>query len=352
MAAPPGWEPIGKDAASPPGWEPAKPEAAGPSKQAGLDWGALPTTGDVIKHGGGAILDTMGLGRAGARTSKGVVLNPQGVDEHLASLGVTVPAYYAMRGGPGGRVALGGAQGAAAGHDRGEDASGIAMSAGIDAATAGLFEAGGAVVRKGLGKLAKPARDAVTETTKRATEATAENATRARGFDYATRAPQEALDAIRQRIPAGAKISVPSIMGKGEVRITPDEAMRRVSKLEGADYQQAVAEISNAFNLLDKGAKGAARLGSDWYRRVSPERFTPKTAVPEAVPPASRGARSADVAERMAGKAQPAATAAEEDPVEHSGGMPRGFPTMGILPWLGRHIGIPGVHLPVGGGGH
>lgn len=330
--------------AIPPPPDAAAPKASGdPAVQRGLDWGALPTTGDVMTHGGGAILDTMGLGRGTARTPKGVVLNPQSMDEHLASLAVTIPAYYAMPGGALGRVALGAAQGGAAGQDRGESAGQMATSAGISAATAGLLEGLGALVRGaprvGLGARAKPVEDAAKEMTRRTS-----------AFDAAAESPKAMYAELAARLPKGPKLMVPTLSSKP---MTAKDAVEKLSTLKGEDWIQARAEIAKEFNRLDIGkymttptggflkVPRASQAGGRFARNVPRERFDPpQVAVPDA---AKRAAKALKVAEG----AQPAATAAAEDPEE---GLPRGFPLMGLIPYLKNMI--PGVHVPLPGGGH
>src|SRR5207247_1840544 len=95
-----------------------------------------------------------------------------------------------------------------------------------------------------------------------------------RTFEWATRAPTEALTALRARLPAGQWMNVPSISG---AKMTADEAIDELKRLTGNEYRQARDEIASELSRLDKqrvtGPKPVA--GTVFKQRTSPERFTP-----------------------------------------------------------------------------
>jgi hypothetical protein len=195
----------------------------------------------------GGIADTLGLTtRAGARTPVDVLTKPEGTLEHLARAAIAAPVIYAGGAGAG---AIAGAAGVPAGVAAAAPVVGRMLAAGgigagesglkgdsavygflLDAIVAGLTEGTisgvSAVPKVGLKALGAPAR----------------------GFEWATKAPAKVLEAIKARLPSGDWLHVPSISKKP---LPVDQAVKKLSDLQGLKYQQAREEIANEMNRLD-----------------------------------------------------------------------------------------------------
>lgn len=109
----------------------------------------------------------------------------------------------------------------------------------------------------------------------------------ARAFKWATNAPVEAWEALKARLPGGKWLNVPSLSSS---LLTAEEAVKKLAKLTGKDYQLAREEIASEFTRLDAqrmtGPKPFA--GKVFKGRTSPERFEPSTL--SSVAEAARGA--------------------------------------------------------------
>jgi hypothetical protein len=104
-------------------------------------------------------------------------------------------------------------------------------------------------------------------------------------FDWATKAPLAAYNAIKDRVPPGKWMFVPSINPKAP--ISPLEAAEGLAKLEKLDYEVARKEIVQELNRLDMQRVGLPGLqakgprpyaGSAFETRTSKERFKPSGA--------------------------------------------------------------------------
>lgn len=206
----------------------------------------------------------------------------------ILSPGVGMPA----------RIGLQGAAGAIKSAAKGENPLWGGL---LDAATAGATEGA-------LGLASKVKLPGVPSLSDLAEKVTG----RKEAFKYATEAPGKALDALRDRLPKGKWLWVPTINEKA--KITVDEAVKSLKGLEGLEYQAARKEIINEMNALDIRKGGLPELGrksrptyagQGFDVRTSPERFQPPpgstlerfaegVAVPFLESPATRGL--ADVA--------------------------------------------------------
>jgi hypothetical protein len=226
---------------------------------------------------GGALADTFGVsgrpgaapltGTPGTKTPLGVILKPEGALEHAASMAVQAPLVAAggalagaARVAPAvGRIAASGAFGGAQAAAEGR-AVGWGML--VDAAVAGLTEGAGTIVTK----LPKVGLEALAEGLRTSRSA----------FEWATKAPGVAWEALKARFP-NAKVIIPSL--DPAKKITLEEAVERLAKLEGAAYQQARSEIVHWMNKLDlqKMMGGPPpRAGHLFRERTSKERFAPR----------------------------------------------------------------------------
>lgn len=203
-----------------------------------------------------------------------MTLNPQGLGEHLASLGITIPATMLTGGAAAGvgipaalaRVAASAGLGALGAANRGDS---MTVGAVMDGAIAALTEGVGkfATVAKvpflgwkgSLSDIAKPIA----------------------GFEYARQAVLDALDLVRSRLPK-IKFEIP-VFGKG--KLTPDEAAKLVSEAKGSDYWLGVSQLADALKkseaaqLLMTGRPKTLGMnaGQIFRRGVKPERFEPPT---------------------------------------------------------------------------
>lgn len=226
----------------------------------------------------GGVLDTLGMtdrpgavpltGNAQTKTPLGVVLKPEGIAEGaireavLAPLTAkSLPARLAITAG------LGGAEQLASG--KGLEAAGYGAL--LDAIVAGTMEGAMGAGRLAAGAVGTGARKLAREYLDGQDAAAAAK----RGFEWATKAPSEALDALRARFP-GAKVFIPSIDPKA--KITLDEAVQSLSQMTGNAYKQARAEIAYWMNTLDKQKVPKPKAGQVFKASTSPERFTPPAA--------------------------------------------------------------------------
>lgn len=146
------------------------------------------------------------------------------------------------------------------------------MTAGKTATVAGLWEAAFGIAPKlGISKIGVPSLESLGK--------------RVQAFAYATRAPMEAYEAIKDRVPKGKWMFVPTINPKQA--ITAKEAAEGLAKLERLDYEAARKEIKAELDRLDvwraglpgrpgKGPRPYA--GSKFETITTPERFTPSDA--------------------------------------------------------------------------
>lgn len=229
--------------------------SAPPTKQVGE------STGEILT---GAVADTFSASdRPGAKTSLQVLTQPEGVGEHLIQAAVTAPTIALGGAGAGaiapqalkaaapvaGRIATAAGLGAADAAAQGGDPT---VGAVLDAAVAGVLEGGAGLAGKGLAKVGKAAR----------------------AFDWATVAPQRALDALRSRLPTGKWLNVPSL---ASAKLTVEEAVEALSKKTGAQYQQARAELASEISRLDvQRVTGPKPLAGQVFKmRTAEERFEP-----------------------------------------------------------------------------
>lgn len=208
----------------------------------------------------GAVLDTLGLtdrpgavpltGRPGVKTPLGVVLNPEGVAEHLTQAAVVTPAIALGGAGLGalaesipaianvarfapaaGRIATSGAVGGGEAAAQGRD---VTMGTMLDAVVAGLSEGAAAALRfapkVGVENVAEPLRAA------------------RRGLQWATEAPEKALDIIADRLPKGRWLNVPSLSDKA---MTVKEAVKKLAQQTEETYRIARQEIASEMTRLD-----------------------------------------------------------------------------------------------------
>ena len=201
-----------------------------PQEEEGVSWS------DVGKHGLGAIADTLGFGRKGARTTAGVILDPKTTGEKWASaaaLSLPIARTGALVGtagrglsGVAGRLAAEGALGGAKGAYQGEGA----------ARGAALGVLAGAVPEVGLGvasKLAQGGRSVY-------------DAWRRARAGVPPAPPTEAASKVIADIDRGLtrplssiRIHVPSLGGMTTVM----DAARRMDELSGAAYTRTRNEI-------------------------------------------------------------------------------------------------------------
>jgi hypothetical protein len=189
------------------------------------------------------------------RTALDVMLNPQGVPEHLLS----IPASAALFGG-GAKLAQMGAQAAnlPAWVQRAAPAIGrIATGTGESAAAAAVRgESPGKIAAEaGKGGLATT----VTEGLLSGLDPKGTLRAGRRAFEEAKDLPGQALDLLRGRLKTRSlfgggvtlpsQISVPSIQ---RAKMTVQEAVDKLATLRGPAYQQALKEIEQGMNALDK----------------------------------------------------------------------------------------------------
>lgn len=262
------------------------------------------SSGEILT---GALADTFSMGRPGAKTTAQVLTQPEGVGEHLIQAAVTAPLIAAGGGAAAagakaapavvralapaaGRIATGAGISAA----KGEDAWGVLM----DAAAAGVSEAGLAAV----GKLASPLAKAA-----------------------------ETLDAIRAKINRGPDGPVNVLLLKtfvDRVRMAPDEVARSAA-LKNAVEQ--LNDMSAGIGNLFRTAVVNARVHLPFFRGVS-------AGVPLPASQAAKGVKAA--AGSNVGRAL-ADTAATEDVAP---GLPAGV--VGGAYGLQHMLGRAGSILP------
>ena len=104
-----------------------------------------------------------------------------------------------------------------------------------------------------------------------------------RAFEWATKAPRKAIDMVASRLPKTPVLNIPSMSAKP---MTVDDAVAKLAKMTGAEYQIARAELASELSRLDiqkfiptasgqfvKGPGPSA--GSVFKKFTSPERFEP-----------------------------------------------------------------------------
>jgi hypothetical protein len=96
----------------------------------------------------------------------------------------------------------------------------------------------------------------------------------ARGFEWATKAPEKALDLLSSRLPPGRWLNVPSLSGQP---MTAQEAVKALSKTEGLAYRQARAEIAHEMSRLDAQRVTGPRplAGPIFKEATAKQRFPP-----------------------------------------------------------------------------
>jgi len=227
----------------------------------------------------GGILDTMGATqRPGARTPIDVLARPEGLLERGAQAAVAAPAIYlagaggAAMGLPAvaGRIAASAGLGAGQSAARGESAAGVAWDGVLDglvaAGTEGLISgmASGAKLawpfklNIGLGALGAPAR----------------------AYQWALKAPEQALEFIRSRVPTGARVlNVPAL---GAKPLSPDGAVKALMDpaLPDKTYRMARAELASELTKWDAQlSAGGPRpsAGAVFKEFTAKKRFPPST---------------------------------------------------------------------------
>lgn len=96
------------------------------------------------------------------------------------------------------------------------------------------------------------------------------------GFERGGERIREAFDAVKDRLPPGKWMSVPTL-GKGKV--TAEQAVDGLLRQRGKDYEQTLGEIVSEFNRLDiqhgvRGFRGPAPYaGAAFKTRAPAERF-------------------------------------------------------------------------------
>lgn len=257
----------------------------------------------------GGVLDTMGVtDRKGARTATDTILRPQGVGELMTREAVLAPVSL---GSLPARVAVQGGLGALERLTAGKGLEDAGYGALIDATVAGLTEGVLGAVGAGARKLAKPLLES------RAANKAAQSA-----FEWATEAPQVALDALAKRFP-GAKMLIPSL--DETKKLTFQEAIDRLTKVkggvEGDAYKQARAEIADWMKRLDKQVTPKPDAGAVFLERTEPKRFTPPPSIKGTV--AQRSASQvSDIAD--SGVTRSAADTLATTPADEQTGIPIG----------------------------
>lgn len=142
-------------------------------------------------------------------------------------------------------------------------------TAGTAATTAGLWEAAFGVAPKlGASKFGIPSLEALSK--------------RVGAFKYATEAPMKAYEAIKDRVPKGKWMFVPTINPKQA--ITAKEAAETLGTLTGLEYEVARKEIKAELDRLDiwrgglpdrPGRGPRPYAGSSFETRTSDKRFEP-----------------------------------------------------------------------------
>lgn len=166
-----------------------------------------------------------------------------------AAAAVGVPAVA-------GRIAASGALGAAQSLARGEGLGEMGWHGLLDAIVAGVTEGAVSAIARPGGRLLGKAGAA------------------SRAFDWATKAPGEALEAIRARLPAGKWLNVPSL---SSAKLTVQEAVDKLATMTGNDYQLARQELASELNRLDvQAVTGPKPLAGKVFKdRTSADRFVP-----------------------------------------------------------------------------
>lgn len=142
-----------------------------------------------------------------------------------------------------------------------------------------------------------------------ASRAAEETAERQRGYEFATNAPKDAMDAVLPRTPPNAKVLIPSL---GSERISLKEAAAELAKRHGPEYEQTLAEIVDVLNRIDKQklAGGVGMAAGDLFKsRVSGSRFPVRPVAPKPVmAPTLAQTPPGSAFERAATRAIPAIT--------------------------------------------
>lgn len=143
------------------------------------------------------------------------------------------------------------------------------MTAAKTATVAGLWEAAfGLAPKLGASKFGVPSLEGLSK--------------RVEAFDYASKAPMQAYEAIKDRVPKGKWMFVPTINPKQA--ITAKEAAEGLAKLERLDYEAARKEIKAELDRLDVWRAGLPGrpgrgprpyAGSAFETRTSATRFEP-----------------------------------------------------------------------------
>jgi hypothetical protein len=227
------------------------------------------------------------------RTALDVILNPQGVPEHLLSIAGSAPLFgmggqvasqVASKMGPlaqkvapyVGRTLVGAGESGAASAARGESPKKIAVEAGKGGLATAAMEG---LLTKGLDPRG---------TVRAATQA----------FEEAKGLPAMALDALRGRLKTrslfGGGVQLPStisVPSMSRSKLTVQEAVDQLATLRGPKYQQALKEIEQGMNALDK-TKLTPQAGTAFRDMVAPTLKEPTQGI--------RGAMMGDVGRSIA----------------------------------------------------
>jgi hypothetical protein len=247
----------------------------------------------------GGTLDTFGLTqRPGARSLKDVALNPKGASEHIARLAGTA-----------GLLSFGGAG---------------ALGLGLPALAGEVVTAGGLGALEEKAKGGSPTwgltRDAILTglTGGAANRVTAWLNKPVEALSGAIKAPAEVLDVIASRLPKGAFFNLPSL---SKTPMTAADAVEELSKLKGAAYKQAWAELRDEIGRLD--IKNMVTSGGQQFAKIpgptAAQQFAQGTSrsLPAAPGLARRGAAAASRSDHV----REAAEALSTDPIAQDVGM-------------------------------
>jgi hypothetical protein len=243
------------------------------------------------------------------------VLPPLVTAPTIAAGGELLPAAPAV-----GRALTSGVLGGARGASQGKGVGGIAWDAFVDALVGGATEAGTALAtRLRIPFTGMPSLKEAGEKVPGA----------AKGFAGGTQSLDTALNAIRDRLPKGKWLNVPTL---GDKKMTIDEAVSGLKKLTGDDFKQARGEVVSELTRLDmqRGVRGmrgpTPYAGQAFNMRATPERF-----VYRGTPGERAATRVLDVSRNPAVRAGLEAEAAAESVVP---GVPNA-----LLPILGATEG-------------
>lgn len=224
----------------------------------------------------GSLKDTFSLSdRPGAKTTAQVLTRPETPLDYAIQTAVTAPTIALGGAGLGnlaarvapraiaaaapavGRIATSAGIGAGQAAARGEDAT---IGGLIDAAVAAVGEGVAGAAGKVASKVAEPV------------------LSQAAGLKYATEAPGKAYEFLKDRLPTGKWLSIPSM---DTAKLSFEEAVKKLATMTGDAYRVARAELAGELSRLDiQRVTGPKPLAGSVFRGLTSDQRREMAASP------------------------------------------------------------------------